>query len=63
MLYMINNNNLLDDHQMMCLDNDVLNILGGYVKQDNKRELKKFKGKCEKKEFTFRDIDNSIEIQ
>ena len=41
-----NNYNLLD------LDNDILNIIGGYVKHDNNRKIRK--------EYNFNETDNII---
>ncbi len=43
--------NLLD------LNNDILNIFGEYVKQDNIKEHRK-----REKEFIFKGLDNSIEL-
>ena len=45
------NTNLLD------LDNDILNIIGDYVKKDNLKEQRK-----REKEIIFKSIDDEIEF-
>ena len=50
----------MDQFNLLDLDNDVLNIIGDYVKKDNKRRIENERKR--EKEFIFKGIDNKIQF-
>ena len=50
----------MENMNLLDLDNDILNIIGDYVKQDNKRRIENERKR--EKEFIFKGIDNNIQF-
>ncbi len=50
----------MENMNLLDLDNDVLNIIGDYVKQDNKTRIENERKR--EKEFIFKGIDNNIQF-
>ena len=50
----------MENMNLLDLNNDILNIIGGYVKQDNKRRIENERKR--EKEFIFKGIDNNIQF-
>ena len=50
----------MENMNLLDLNNDILNIIGGYVKQDNKRRIENERKR--EKEFIFKGIDNKIQF-
>ena len=50
----------MENMNLLDLDNDVLNIIGDYVKKDNKTRIENERKR--EKEFVFKGIDDNIQF-